>query len=63
MFQVTLVTRLCGVSAPVGPRSDSGSVLSSGENQWFSRSSAFDSVYDAVSISGVVRCCTEKRMP
>ena len=44
MFQVTLVTRLFGVSAPVGARSDSGSLLFSGENQWFSLSSDFDRV-------------------
>src|SRR5689334_6725779 len=63
MFQVALVTRLCGVLAPVGPRSDSGSVLFSGENQWFNMSSALENVYDAVTASGFVRCTAEKRMP
>src|SRR6187431_1861765 len=58
-----LDTRLCGVLAPVGPRSDSGSALFSGENQWFSMSSALEYVYDAVTTSGVVRCTPEKRMP
>ena len=51
----TLVTRLCGVLEPVGPRSDSGSTLFSGENQWFSMSSALEYVYDAVTANGVVR--------
>src|SRR5687768_9431202 len=62
-FQVALVTRLCGVSAPVGPRSDSGSRLFSGENQWLRRSSAFENVYEAVSAKGLVRWIAEKRMP
>src|SRR6187200_1329840 len=58
-----LDTRLCGVLAPVGPRSDSGSRLFSGENQWFNMSSALENVYDAVIASGAVRCAAEKRMP
>src|SRR5689334_7379850 len=62
-FHATLVTRLCGVLAPVGARSDSGSLLFSGENQWFSMSSALENVYDAVTTSGAVRCTPEKRMP
>ena len=53
-------TRLCGVSAPVGPRSGSGSKLFSGEDQWFSRSSDFERVYDAsgsaASSDAVPRC-------
>ena len=48
---------------PVGPRSDSGSRLFSGENQWFSMSSALEYVYDAVTTNGAVRCTPEKRMP
>ena len=32
-FQVALATKLLGVSAPVRPRSNSGSLLSSGANQ------------------------------
>src|SRR5687767_14240862 len=58
-----LVTRLCGVLAPDGPRSDSGSRLFSGENQWFNISSALENVYDAVTTNGLVRCAPENRMP
>ena len=43
-----MIRMLCGVLEPVGPRSDSGSRLFSGENQWFSMSSALENVYDAV---------------
>src|SRR4030095_1186689 len=62
-FHVKLLTKLCGVSAPVGPRSSSGSALFSGENQWFKRSSDFESVYDAVRMSGAVRCASATRTP